>query len=461
MKPEDKLQLYIDTALNAEDMSPYRHLQFRETKFGLDLRSDSKSNLLEFLQLDGIFHFRDYYYNELTNSFCVKDGQKYSRVDDTGIGMLALEFNRVISAGWPTNTLKIEAIEDAIMRHLKMFRRINPIAEYLNGLTWDGVSRIDGLVKVLNTENPELTKIVMELMLRASVARVYEPGCKFDFMPILHGHQGIAKGLFLSSLYGEDYISEEPIKDFSASEATEKILGKWAWECSELESFRPSKVDELKAFVTKRSSYYRFPYERTPRDQPRLSILWGSTNKSTFLHDSTGNRRMIVIRNLNEQWEPMEADWIADNRDQIWAEAVVQYHNHGGKGQRLDLDNSTKDILSKINELYTHISELEELMVDDLQDPSSKLNHMIKNRFGLRINDVRRLYYDRDCDLEKHKWNRFEVENVLQKLEFERVMKKSGQRQQPYYVYRGDDLAVDDFIEDAPQPKEGLFGINK
>ncbi|WP_205389066.1 VapE domain-containing protein [Sulfitobacter sp. JL08] len=47
-----------------------------------------------------------------------------------------------------------------------------------------------------NPYNREVAKIVMV----ASVARVFEPGCKFDFAPILEGGQGIGKSTFIKRL---------------------------------------------------------------------------------------------------------------------------------------------------------------------------------------------------------------------------------------------------------------------
>jgi putative DNA primase/helicase len=53
---------------------------------------------------------------------------------------------------------------------------------------------------------------------------------------------------------------------------------------------------------------------------PRRSVLVATTNDEEFLSDSTGSRRFWPVR-VTE----VELDWIRENRDQLWAEAVALF----------------------------------------------------------------------------------------------------------------------------------------
>jgi predicted P-loop ATPase len=77
----------------------------------------------------------------------------------------------------------------------------HPVREYLDGLQWDGVKRIDTwLVDYADAEASEFVCEVGALMLVAAVRRVRSPGCKFDEMPVLQSVQGFNKSTALSIL---------------------------------------------------------------------------------------------------------------------------------------------------------------------------------------------------------------------------------------------------------------------
>ena len=80
-------------------------------------------------------------------------------------------------------------------------RRYNPAIEALDNLEWDGYPRLDRLGDFLDPVNHDrLNQEVMKLIVMGVVARTYQPGYKFDYMPIIVGSQGAAKGLWLQSL---------------------------------------------------------------------------------------------------------------------------------------------------------------------------------------------------------------------------------------------------------------------
>src|SRR5215470_15306418 len=57
----------------------------------------------------------------------------------------------------------------------------DPVLEYLDGLTWDGIPRISTWLSVyLSAEDTALNREIGRLSLMAAVRRVRNPGCKFD-----------------------------------------------------------------------------------------------------------------------------------------------------------------------------------------------------------------------------------------------------------------------------------------
>ena len=70
-------------------------------------------------------------------------------------------------------------------------RKFHPIRDWLGSLTWDGIERIDQWVPVyLGAEDTPYTRGIGTLFLTAMVARVYKPGSKADYMPVLEGPAG-------------------------------------------------------------------------------------------------------------------------------------------------------------------------------------------------------------------------------------------------------------------------------
>ncbi len=68
------------------------------------------------------------------------------------------------------------------------------IREYLTGLNWDGVRRLDTLlIDYFGAEDSEYVRAATRKTLCAAVARAMHPGCKFDYMLILSGAQGVGK----------------------------------------------------------------------------------------------------------------------------------------------------------------------------------------------------------------------------------------------------------------------------
>lgn len=246
-------------------------------------------------------------------------------LDDKAMRRLWLRCQEELRLGMAKETFW-DVVQDAALR-----RRRHPVREYLNGLQWDGVRRIENwLCRYLGAEDSEYTRAVGRLFLVAAVRRVRQPGTKFDEMLILEGPQGAFKSTAMQIIaVNSDWFSDSLPLGAEAREAVEQTGGKWIVEASDLHGRKRSDVEELKAFLSRRTDRARMAYARMPEERPRQFVVVGTTNSDRYLEDDTGNRRFWPVRVGDVDLTALAAD-----RDQIWAEAAL--YEAEGVPTRLD-----------------------------------------------------------------------------------------------------------------------------
>jgi predicted P-loop ATPase len=126
-----------------------------------------------------------------------------------------------------------------------------------------------------------------------AVARVFEPGCKFDYTLVLEGDQGTYKSTLLRTLAG-DWFTDQ-IADFGSKDASLQLHGVWIIELSELDALNRSEIARMKAFLTQQTERFRVPYGRRLVSVPRQCIFAGTTNSQTWMKDETGGRRFVPV----------------------------------------------------------------------------------------------------------------------------------------------------------------------
>lgn len=222
-------------------------------------------------------------------------------------------------------------LSDAI-DHAATLNSYDPVKNYLNGLVWDNVPRLETwLSSYLGADDNDYTRHVGKLTLAAACARVMQPGIKYDYMLILEGAQGIGKTRTASILGGEWY------REISLTERTkdtvEKMQGAWIIEVAELAVFKKRDIESLKAFITNQQDVERLSYDRRAMLFPRRSIFIGTINPDNhgYLSDTSGNRRFLPVSCGNK----IDMGSLQRDRDQLWAEALQLYKN----GFKLWIDN--------------------------------------------------------------------------------------------------------------------------
>jgi predicted P-loop ATPase len=211
----------------------------------------------------------------------------------------------------------------------------NPVRDYLDrcAANWDGKPRVGTwlcryagapLIMEKNEtigifESNGYTEEVGKMFLIGMVARIYEPGCKFDYMLILEGMQGIEKSKMCETLVGEEYFSDD-LPDLKDKDAKMHLRGKWLIEMAEMHVYTRAEIQAYKKFASRQIERYRPTYGRKDVFERRTACFIGTTNKLIYLRDETGNRRSWPVTTTQFDIEALKHD-----RDQLWGEAVHLY----------------------------------------------------------------------------------------------------------------------------------------
>lgn len=261
-------------------------------------------------------------YNEFKDTIDVIGELPWKQVkpgwNDSDLANAKVYFERVYGIWSPTK------FKDALLAVVSSERVYHPIKEYFAPVEWDGVKRIDTLlIDYFGAEDTPYTRAVIRKTLVAAVARIYQPGIKFDSILVLSGPQGLGKSTFFSLLGMKWFSDSLSISDMRDKTAAEKLLGNWILEISEMNGIRKTEVEVVKSFVTRQDDKFRQAYGVNVESHPRKCVIVGSTNsESGFLRDVTGNRRFWPVHvpgtGKYHPWELTEVD-------QIWAEAIHLY----------------------------------------------------------------------------------------------------------------------------------------
>lgn len=225
--------------------------------------------------------------------------------------------------------------------------KFHPVRDYLDGCTWDGVPRLERLlIDYLGADDTDYVRAVTRKAFTAAVARIYHPGCKFDYMLTLRGRQGLGKSALVRKL-GGDWFSDS-FTTMQGKESYEQVLGVWLMEIGELAGMRKAEAETIKLFISKTSDRFRPAYGRRIQEFPRQCIFIGTTNESTFLRDTTGNRRFWVVDTPNAPARDMWEELTPETVRLIWGEAWDYYK----KGETLYLSAELEAAAREIQELY-------------------------------------------------------------------------------------------------------------
>lgn len=150
-------------------------------------------------------------------------------------------------------------------------RSYHPIKEFLAALPeWDEIPRVDTLlVDFLGAADNAYVRAVTRKTLVAAIARVMNPGCKFDTMLVLSGPQGKGKSTLIAKLCGEWFNDSLLLSDTKDKTAAEKLQGYWILEIGELAGLKKTDIETLRGFLSRQNDIYRAAFGRRATPHPR------------------------------------------------------------------------------------------------------------------------------------------------------------------------------------------------
>lgn len=253
-------------------------------------------------------------------------------------------------------------------------KRRNILKEILESEPWDGKPRIDKFLnKILKTDDDDYHREVSRMIFYGGINRLYHPGCKFDYMPILIGKQGNGKSTLVKWLSLDTrYFSE--VNTIDGKDGVEAIHGQWICEMAELLAMvRTKEVEAMKSFITKQVDKYRPAYARRVVDRPRTSIIIGTTNTYEFLTDMTGNRRFLPVHmNLDLGELFLQEKFIKHYILECWREAL-----------QLMRENKTY-LTIPMEYMDVTIEKQNEVCIDDPKE-SEIYNYLLNKEIGYKV----------------------------------------------------------------------------
>lgn len=282
------------------------------------------------------------YYNELTMSIETDMDLPWRKVepgrevfDGGDRASLALYIER-------TYRLRpARAYLDDVISDRARSRRVNPIRDYLSGLVWDGKSRVETCLPGVHPTR--YTRLAARKAFTAAVARMFEPGIKWDHMLVFYGSEGLGKSYWVDKISRGYSASLGPIREKDTLLVMQRS---WIITSDEGHSLRKADFDAQKEFLTRTSDVFRMPYDREAGAHKRHCVIWGSTNDDVFLRRQEGNRRFLIVKCEDK----VDFDALTDEYiDQVWAEAVVLYR----AGEQLWLTDEEGELAAVHREAFT------------------------------------------------------------------------------------------------------------
>lgn len=311
-----------------------------------------------------IFAFRDFY-----NQDTPWGGRKGEAIVDDDIQSIK---------HWFGNHWGVEPSDGILsggLTVLALRNAFDPVKEMLEAMPeWDGVDRLDTWLKDhFNAEgNDEYLAQVFRKWMVAMVLRCFEPGAKFDWMPIFEGPQGAGKSSFGRLLVGDKFFLDW-LPDLANKDAALGLQGVWAVEMGELASFRKNEIESVKAFITRTVDKVRPPYGQRWLESPRRCVFFGTTNYDTYLRDESGNRRFKPVKVGRLDFKQLIKD-----RPQLFAEALFLYRSGFEDTKNLDITGDAKDYEVQI-QAEKMVADEASIMFETLKEYFEKIDEMPEN----------------------------------------------------------------------------------
>ena len=246
-------------------------------------------------------------------------------------------------------------------------RHYNPVAEILDGIVWDGRSRVPDLIDALNLpDDDDLSPVLVRKWLRQAISLAifndYRRPYGGDGVLVLCGPQGIGKTTFARILgINPELFKGGLVVDPHDKDTLLKATSCFVGEVGELETTMKRDIPALKSFFSAESDEIRKPYGRTTEKTTRRSSYIATCNSQDFLLDHTGNRRFWTVP-CSERFDLDALQHM--NVVQLWAEVLAKVRAVGPQSFRLT--PSEQEQLAQRNGAHTALLPAQAEVMDIL-----------------------------------------------------------------------------------------------
>ena len=241
---------------------------------------------------------------------------------------------------WPEH--KKPPIQETMDRADALAKRASydPFREFLDGLPdWDGAPRLDTFLsrafQVDGHGYGVMARFALRNTLIGAIKRTHEPGAKHDEVAVLIGEEGIGKSSLWRHLLPDKTMFSDGL-DFAddKNRQVESTLGCVIVESPELAGRDRTDIRRIYAFLSRQEEQVRLAYGRGVLRYPRRAVIVGTVNEEDALPVLAGHkgRRFLPVMverrfGTNEESVRHVMALAADERNQLWAEAVHAHRN--------------------------------------------------------------------------------------------------------------------------------------
>lgn len=259
------------------------------------------------------------YFNEVSISYEIKLREAHGSLEELNENSLLVLLDQA----------NIKANRNRIITYLKsdMIKRYNPIRRYFEHLPlWDGVDYIKQYCSYAKTDDDDLFYYhLKKWAVRAIKSALLENEINKHAIILANGVQNAGKSTFLKRLCPdslERYYGENLTLD---KDGRIKLCKSFIINLEELQGLNRQDTDKVKALISLQTVNDRLPFDKKNSFMHRTCSFVGSTNKSEFLVDETGNVRWIVFEVFGRiDYEAYNKEF---NVDSFWSQAYHIFQN--------------------------------------------------------------------------------------------------------------------------------------
>ena len=302
------------------------------------------------------------------------------------------------TAMWLSRTWRFAASSGIVSEAIETLAKNNsfhPVRDWLRSLPkHDGIERAEmWLIDYCGVSDTPYARLVSRYFLIGMVARVMQPGCKFDYCLVLEGEQGKRKSMVVRVLGGEWHGDTD--LDLSNKDSMTALRGKWCYEFSEMGAVTRAESSKQKSFLSRQFDEFRPPYGHREIRLSRQVVFIGTTNEWEWNKDPTGGRRFwpvdcagdINIEGLSEMREQLFAEALAlyDAGEQFWPTPDEQKTLFNPEQLRRELQESLIDALHDWVWSQVAVFSVADAVMEGLNLKADKLTRDLQTRVGIAL----------------------------------------------------------------------------